>query len=886
MIEILKLFLQISVMASVMIGVVLIVRRVFSNKMSPAVMLVLWGVVLLRLILPFTLTAPVSFADLLPEKAGAVTTAEEITPVEEQAEGQTPGYKQANMTAADTQADASVDTQAAVRETTGVPGTAAGESAAVSSGSRSAEIPIWDMLVAVWIAGFAATLGLHIRKAVQFNRKLRFCGTVTDLDVLEIIARHKSRTGVKKYVTVLECDFVNAPAVFRCFKPCILIPSRYVAVMDRDSLNAILLHEIYHIRCRDIFKNYIWLAAKALHWFNPLVWLAYRWFSDDIEVRRDEMAACMLNMDDAFVYSRSLIEAARFSKQAAPVPSLATTLFESKCKLKRRVLRLVGPHKKMKSAAVISALLALVMTVACFTTACQPTPEKPIVQSKDNDSVAQAIESSADASGEIHTFSAPDTWQSEAHDDAKSIDLYVDAAVDVPTDTWGIYELMPSEMKESDLQTLLDAIVGDATIYGEQTVRSKEYLLEQITRLESQRAEFERLLDEGGLSEDEQLAQEAAGVQPLPESEEGGPESVSKLTDEELEKNIANYTQTINEAKAALPTAPDEDTVVRNEFVPEDMFREDITEEQAQQSGFTYHNEGSMTSMSLSGTVDLNRITPADISISMSRGDYNSFNLNFTDYDDDEQGFFDGEPYTGQELQGCTIGMEEAAQIARDKVSAMGFGYLDIDKTYACQMLDRQRKQGDQFPECFEFVFTRSMDGATATSARGDGVCTEEKDLALQYAPYWGADEVTVHVDDSGVIGIKIGALKSDVTRQAYGIELKDFEEVMGIFETQLAIENAFMYDAYPESAICREVHIDEIRLGYMPTAWKDHAGQLIFTPVWDFFGYEVVTYEEGTGAGGDFADALDENNKRTYDLGDQSLLTINALDGTIMIRQ
>ena len=199
-------------------------------------------------------------------------------------------------------------------------------------------------------------------------------------------------------------------------------------------------------------------------------------------------------------------------------------------------------------------------------------------------------------------------------------------------------------------------------------------------------------------------------------------------------------------------------------------------------------------------------------------------------------------------------------------------------------MLDRKRMEGDRLPGCFEFVFTRSMDGATATFARGDGLVTNDEKQELEYAPYWAVDEVKVYVDDSGVIGVTVDTLKSDVARQAYGIQLKDFEKIMDIFKTQVFIENTFQNESYTEKALNREIHINHIRLGYMPTAWKDHDGQIIYVPVWDFFGYEVVTYEKGIG--GDFGTALDKDNRLTTDFGDQSLLTINALDGTIMTRQ
>jgi hypothetical protein len=138
-------------------------------------------------------------------------------------------------------------------------------------------------------------------------------------------------------------------------------------------------------------------------------------------------------------------------------------------------------------------------------------------------------------------------------------------------------------------------------------------------------------------------------------------------------------------------------------------------------------------------------------------------------------------------------------------------------------------------------------------------------------------------VDDSGIIGIKAGATKSEVNRQAYGIELKDFSDIMDIFKQQVFIENAYSGPGDMNKVVNREIHVNEIRLGYMPMPWKDHAEKIIFAPVWDFFGKEITTFEDGIG--GDFGAALDENNAYAYDLGNHSLLTINALDGTIINR-
>ncbi len=871
--DILSVLLEITIYSAVIFFVLMCIKKVFHKQMSPLLHYAVWALLIFRLMMPMTIDSSLRLV-VIPTGAAAQQTAQ----VAEQSLADTNDAVPNNTVSAvdEMQASQPVPESAAKTQT-------AADIAATTGRTAAVHLGITDLLLIVWLAGILIALVYIAAAYVVTKKRIQRSGVPVPMHVVQLFDTCKRELGIRGRLKIVYADGVASPALF--FPRTVLMPVDALQSMSDIQIRFALRHELTHYRRRDHVVSFALVLLQAVHWFNPFVWLAFRQIRLDMEVACDNSVVGAMDGADKMAYASTVLS--MFSGQKRFAAMLGMAMVNTKTTAEKRIRGIFARRRSSRKARMSAVLMAAVLLLTCFTTACQPTPEAPIVQSKDNDSVAQAIEDSADAPEEIHTFTAPDTWQTQTHDDVKNIDIYVDAAVDVPTDTWGIYQLVPRMMTEADFNTILTAVVGNATIYGEQTLQSKEYLLGQITHLEAQKKEFERLLNEGGLSEDEQLAAEAAGLQPVPESDQGRPGgSISSLSDEDLKRNIANFTQMIYEAKAALPTAPDEETVVQHAFNMADMFNDDITAEQALQSGFSYHQDGNTIAMSLNGTVDVGNENPADIYFHLNRGDNNGFNLNYTGYDDYELGFFDGEPYTGQELFKCDISVEDAAQIARDKVAEMGFGYLDIDTTDVCAMLDRQRKEGDKFPECFEFVFTRAMDGATATNAHGDGMWTEEKELALQYAPYWNVGEVAVNVDDSGVIGIRIGAPKSDVVRQAYGIELKDIDAIMEIFTTQLAIENAFMYDSYPENATRREVHIDEIRLGYMPTAWKDHSGELIFTPVWDFFGYEVVTYEEGTGEGGDFAQALDDNNQRTYDLGEQSLLTINAMDGTIMLRE
>lgn len=79
MADVLKLFLEVSITASVMICIVLLIQRIFSKKINLGVMLLLWGMVLVRLCIPFTVDSPVRFADLFPGQA--VSSDVQVKPV-------------------------------------------------------------------------------------------------------------------------------------------------------------------------------------------------------------------------------------------------------------------------------------------------------------------------------------------------------------------------------------------------------------------------------------------------------------------------------------------------------------------------------------------------------------------------------------------------------------------------------------------------------------------------------------------------------------------------------------------------------------------------------------------------------------------------------------
>src|SRR5690606_8191191 len=73
-----------------------------------------------------------------------------------------------------------------------------------------------------------------------------------------------------------ETALVESPAVFGLFRPCLLLPHGFAERLEPHEIRHVLLHEAAHLKRRDLVVNWLMALAQAIHWFNPLVWLAFR----------------------------------------------------------------------------------------------------------------------------------------------------------------------------------------------------------------------------------------------------------------------------------------------------------------------------------------------------------------------------------------------------------------------------------------------------------------------------------------------------------------------------------------------------------------------------------------------------------------------------------
>lgn len=223
-------------------------------------------------------------------------------------------------------------------------------------------------LMKVYLAGAGLSLCWFAFSNWKFQKQLR-------ADRIESISgRVQSQyealckeLGVKRSVPVYYVDPLPSACLVGCLKPYIALP---LAARPQD-IEHVLRHELCHYRRGDHWWCLIRLVCCAVHWFNPLVWIAARMCRTDTELACDERVIQSLDEDQRRSYAGVLVLAA--DKRDLPgVTVMSTGMSMTGRRLKKRIAGIIANQQARKGLAIGFAVLASMALVGAFLTAEAP----------------------------------------------------------------------------------------------------------------------------------------------------------------------------------------------------------------------------------------------------------------------------------------------------------------------------------------------------------------------------------------------------------------------------------------------------------------------------------------------------------------------------------
>ena len=184
---------------------------------------------------------------------------------------------------------------------------------------------------------------------------------------------HSVHKKVREAVPIREkvwmCDHVDTPFILGVFRPQIYLPSN----MSEEDVTYVLAHENAHLKRHDHWWKPLGFALLTVYWFNPLLWLAYVLLCRDIELACDEKVIKELGVENKKPYSEALINCSIPRKMITACP-----LAFGEVGVKARVKTVLN-YKKPAFWIILLAVVACVIVAVCFLTNPKDDGDKPYV---------------------------------------------------------------------------------------------------------------------------------------------------------------------------------------------------------------------------------------------------------------------------------------------------------------------------------------------------------------------------------------------------------------------------------------------------------------------------------------------------------------------------
>jgi hypothetical protein len=180
-------------------------------------------------------------------------------------------------------------------------------------------------------------------------------------------------------------------------------------------------------------------------------------------------------------YGQSLIASLRYANVSTKTaPFAAVSLFKKESKVKTRVAKIISPNKRTKTSLVISLLLAMLMLITCFTTACQPTPEEKIIVSKGDGKLEDIIAGEPAPMETALNYQVPERLEYDlvGSDDFK---VQVKADVTMPdAKTYPVMSAKPDTITQQQADLIVTALLKGKTLYKPTMEQDKSQIQARI----------------------------------------------------------------------------------------------------------------------------------------------------------------------------------------------------------------------------------------------------------------------------------------------------------------------------------------------------------------------------------------------------------------------
>ncbi len=340
---------------SVLICLILVIKVLIRHRLAVRWHYWLWLLLLVRMVMPWAPQSSFSVFSLLSQAKTSIVSKgfTEITPL-------TPIVDVAPEAATPSQAEE----QVSFAVTTSPPAQAP---------ASAASLEIMDILSLSWLVVALALAIAALACNFRLWRIIKSQRPLTEGKILDALEDCKAEMGIQTIVGVIVTDKVKSPALFGTIRPRLLLPEGIIETLTPEELRYVFLHELAHLKRHDIYLGWVMVVLQVLHWFNPLVWLAFNRMRADRELACDGLVLSTAHADESQRYGTTIVNIFTRFSQIRYLPGIAGIL-EDKSQIKRRVT-MIARFKKGSYRWSTMAVALLAVLGCVFLTNAQPVSQ-------------------------------------------------------------------------------------------------------------------------------------------------------------------------------------------------------------------------------------------------------------------------------------------------------------------------------------------------------------------------------------------------------------------------------------------------------------------------------------------------------------------------------
>lgn len=319
--------LQMSFSGAVLILIIILVRMIAINKLPKRTFLALWGIALLRLLFPFSIPFLFSVYSFVNRSSSVRNMI---------IEGPAANFIPLEPT-----------------------GKILADGVMTETMQKYPSVSLWFI---VWSIGTILCVTFFVISYLRCYFEFQLSSPVSN----DLTEKWLSDYPLKRSIAIRQSSRISAPLTYGIFHPVILMP-KDTDWENRQQLQYILLHEYIHIRRFDMVWKLIATLTLCIHWFNPMVWIMYKLFNQDIEFVCDECVVRRFGENSKSSYALTLID---MEEKKNGLTSLYNSF--SKNAIEERIAAIMKIKKNTLWGLIISMAVLIAIAILFATSAQNP----------------------------------------------------------------------------------------------------------------------------------------------------------------------------------------------------------------------------------------------------------------------------------------------------------------------------------------------------------------------------------------------------------------------------------------------------------------------------------------------------------------------------------